>query len=264
MKIISKNKDFYDYMLSYGVDETEVFVRETLNTEKKIEKGESENTIRSLLSVAALRHEENDTKISDDKKTNYRVGLSLLYFCGEMVPLIWLEHWSVQHYLSISEFSTKKESFYTRKAFIEKCNELNISDIDTVIGVRRNIRNSIIKRFENSKKSLNEKRSLNIFTRWSHELKAPYYEIKVNSYKKLNSRDEKYLFDVIVNPMLLDFQFSKYKDGAQTFQSIEQYLFGELKIGQKEMIEISDKDKAHAKGHGGKYSFKNTPTKKRE
>jgi hypothetical protein len=39
MKIISKEKDFYDYMLAYGVDESEVFVREKIEVLKSVEKG---------------------------------------------------------------------------------------------------------------------------------------------------------------------------------------------------------------------------------
>jgi hypothetical protein len=61
------------------------------------------------------------------------------------------------------------------------------------------------------------------------------------------------------NPRLKDFSFQKVKDSVTAFQDIMMYISGVLGVDQRPMVEISDEDKAHKKGHGGKYSFRTPP-----
>lgn len=266
MKIISKEKDFYDYMLAYGVDETEVFVRETYDTYKSIEKGESENTVNALLRMNHFRYEMSAERFNRDESVKYKFGLTLIYFCGEIVPAIWLKYKTIPEkgssYYDLNN-EWKIEHLYTKDDFLNKCRELDIESIDNTIGIKTDIKDRLVKRLNNAKKSMNEREPLRIFNRWSHELMASYYEINVMDYSKDKPMDEKYNFSITVHPILRDLQFSKYKNGTQVFQEVEQYLFGELKAGQRETVEISDEDMAVAKGHGGKYSFKKLPSKKR-
>jgi hypothetical protein len=257
VKIISKEKDFYDYMLAYGVDETEVFVRESFETEKSIEKGESENTIESLLKINRFRYEMNRERFNKDKTISYELGLRVVYFCGDLVPIIWIRHREKNEIWKV-------DFFYDKNDFLNKCNELKIENIENIIRSGIDVKTKIIKRFLEAKKSLNENEPLRMFNKWSHELKSAYYEINIMNYSKKRPMDEKYILPITVYPILKDLQFAKYKNGTQVFQEIEQYLFGELKSGEKDVVEISDKDMAIAKGHGGKYSFKKTPTKKRD
>ena len=69
---------------------------------------------------------------------------------------------------------------------------------------------------------------------------------------------------LVTNAQLKDFQFAKMKDPFTAFQDIYMYISGVLGVDAKPMVQISDKDLAHKRGHGGKYSFKKPPgTKKR-
>jgi len=263
MKIISKEKDFYDYMLAYGVDESEVFVREKIEVLKSVEKGESENTINFLLRMSKFRHIMFNEKVSDDNKISYSFDFILLYFCGKIVPAISIEYKerNSNNFFKVQE--KKKEFFYEEKTFLHKCSSLNIEENNDqdLLGYKN--KKYLIKRLKSSKKYLNESEPLNIFNRWSHELKVSYYSIDIFKISKKRQMDDKFIFNIITNPILRDYQFSKHMDGAQVFQEIEQYLFGELKMSQKNIVEISDRDLAISKGHDGKYSFKNPPSKNR-
>ena len=52
-------------------------------------------------------------------------------------------------------------------------------------------------------------------------------------------------------------------DTYAAFQEVSMFVGGVLPRSTKPMIEISDEDKAHKKGHGGKYSFRTPPKKKK-
>lgn len=267
MKIISKEKDFYDYMLAYGVDETEVFVREPVDTYKSVEKGDSETTVEALMNLNRFRYDMYGERLNEKEDIKYSYGLTVIYFCGEVFPAMILCYKNVppkgSNYYKLGE-EKKYDFFYSVDDFLEKCKELNIEKTEESIGLQKhNVQDRLIKRFKKAQKELNTNEALRIFNQWSHELKAAYYEIHVTDYSKDRPMDEKYKFSVTAHPILRDLRFDKCKDGMQVFQEVEQYLFGELKMGERETVEISDKDMAAAKGHGDKYSFKKMPTKKK-
>ena len=65
---------------------------------------------------------------------------------------------------------------------------------------------------------------------------------------------------LILNPQLKKYEFFKIKDSYTTYQEIYMYLSGVLGVNQKEIINISDKDKIKKKGFD-KFSFKKISTK---
>lgn len=67
---------------------------------------------------------------------------------------------------------------------------------------------------------------------------------------------------IIKNPCLKNFQFQKVLDPVTAFQTLEQYLYGVLGGTEKEVINISDKDRIQQHGFD-KHSFRKLPTKKR-
>ena len=267
MKIISKEKDFYDYMLAYGVDETEVFVREPLDTYKAVEKGDSETTVEALMNLNRFRYDMFSDKLNKAGDVEYSYGMTVVYFCGAIYPAMILRYKNVppkgSNYYMLGE-ERKYDFFYSVDDFLEKCGDLGIEKTEEAVGLRKHdVQERLIKRFKKAQKELNTNEALRVFNQWSHKLKAAYYQIHVTDYSKDRPMDEKYKFSVTVHPILRELRFDKCKDGMQVFQEVEQYLFGELKMGERETVEISDKDMATAKGHGDKYSFKKMPTKKK-
>lgn len=78
--------------------------------------------------------------------------------------------------------------------------------------------------------------------------------LRMYSWKK----DENYL-TLVLNPNLKNLKFYKVKDPITAYQEIYMYLSGVLGSRGPEPLPISDKLKAQAHGHDGKYSFKKAP-----
>lgn len=68
---------------------------------------------------------------------------------------------------------------------------------------------------------------------------------------------------LVINPCLKNLEFYKIKDPYSLFQDIQGYISGVIGVDAKPTVEISDKDMAESKGHGGKYSFRKPPGGKR-
>lgn len=66
-----------------------------------------------------------------------------------------------------------------------------------------------------------------------------------------------------VNPILKDFDFFKVFDAFSAFQEIEMFIGGVLGVGEKEVIEVSDKTKIEGHGFDYKWSFRKESTKKK-
>ena len=66
----------------------------------------------------------------------------------------------------------------------------------------------------------------------------------------------------IVNPLLKDYEFPKIFDAFQAFQEIQMFLGGVLGSNEKNIIEISDKDKIASHGFN-KWSFRKEPQDKK-
>ncbi len=66
----------------------------------------------------------------------------------------------------------------------------------------------------------------------------------------------------IINPLLKDYEFPKLFDAFQAFQEIQMYLSGVLGSNEKDIIEVSDKDKIASHGFD-KWSFRKEPQNKK-
>lgn len=67
---------------------------------------------------------------------------------------------------------------------------------------------------------------------------------------------------MVVSPSLKDLQFYKVKGPIEAYQEIAMYISGVIGVPSNPTVEISDKDKAAAKGHDGPYSFRKPPGKR--
>jgi len=76
-------------------------------------------------------------------------------------------------------------------------------------------------------------------------------------------REYYHQFMLIKNPCLREFDFQRVVDPWTASQEIAQYLGNNLVVQVDPTANISDEDMAAMKGHGGKYSFRTPPKKRR-
>jgi len=86
------------------------------------------------------------------------------------------------------------------------------------------------------------------------KLNVPIFVIDVNP------REEK----LIINDELGQYQFYKLFDSYRAFQEVQMFISGVLGVGNKPIIQISDKDKILGHGYDLKTSFRNPDPPKRK
>ena len=92
-----------------------------------------------------------------------------------------------------------------------------------------------------------------------HEQKVPVFAFNPTHVRRYTWRPEKEYYTLVLNPNLKDIEFYKEKHPVIAFQEIQMYLSGVLGSRSPEPLPVSDKLKAQAHGHDGKYSFKTAP-----
>lgn len=225
MLIVSKFHDYYDGAMIYGQDKDCVYTRNTTEVETKYY-----NTLpysADYLMAGGARLDVNPI---------------LIGFCGKFYPVLELKYTPSTHPF-YAPHTPKDDYIYDAQTYLDfleyqgKC-----------------LRNS--KYFTWGRGSLNDKKGIEAFFSQKYsvldpifrELHTPIFAIR----KKM----------LINNPSLQKLMFFRMIDPPSAFQEIYQYLGGVLGNKEKEIITISDKDKAKQHGHDGKYSFKTPKVKK--
>ena len=248
MYIISKNKDYYDGVVgSVGMDKTLVYERTTTDM--------TENMLKEF------KHSRNGGWRNADRENPFlNIG-----------------------YADIDRKKTKK---YTGKNFfiIGFCGKLylgwklyyKVNGWDLETGEEKEFTNTdIVYGYENVKKFIREsywrgnlQDDINYVTSYDpiemfRELKTPVFvhdtdaEIRRGEYGIIKSNS-----NLIVNPVLKEYEFYKVVDAFAAFQEISMFIGGVLGIGEKEMIEVEDKYKIGQHGFD-KWSFRREPSKKK-
>lgn len=250
MYIQSKFKDFYDSGSAYGVDKTKVFIRHQESFE-------------------IMKHFEN--KITVDRayslyknltyKNKYIISRMGLFLCGEIYPVILISQNDSPS--RDSEFKLSKDYYIYSKSeietyqpiiFQETNGELDLYQIKTLFNDKNNVY-KILNEINETFSSLSfQKALLDIST----ETNSAYF---LFDFHKTYINLEMIVFHIYSHPNLKEIGVSKFKDPLTLYGQIEQYISNQLRVGEPNMIEISDKDKAAAHGHDGKYSFKKPPEK---
>jgi hypothetical protein len=233
MRIISNFKDFYDYGMAFGVDTTEVFERITDTVYIDVARNQ-DFAVLDVVDVVRHFNHKHDSGDNRLKKQNPPMKVYLIFFCGKV-------------YFSFEDL-TKKDHFYS-------IDELNKRLEEYGSNPTKRFNNIDIKSFEKSLEKVAMDQQIAYFIT---DFKRDY---GIESYKKGIGMNSKIEVPIVKYPVLKDFGFQNIMEPHIAFQTLENYLFTTLKVNEKGMVEISDKDKAIAKGHGDKYSFKKTPQK---
>lgn len=244
MLVISKFHDYYDTIAKLGVDKEYVYDR----TEKTI-KGTfgKKDGIRGH-----WPYDEEYGVTKANSTTKYSVHKMVIGFCGKLYPVIVVDKkWSNDKEERYSLYTTDKvhEFFEKEKVSLEDKNRFwSMRDF-----------------------SVKSKKSLDNFFAGSEfkelELEFQRHKVPVFIYGRfpdpkkpiMRGHDKEHL---VLNPKLKDYGFVKVKDPVSAFQDIYMYLAGVLGITHLKTPEFSDKLKAQAKGHDGKYSFRKPPGKR--
>jgi len=246
MRIISKEKDYYDTVQSMGYDPNVCFVR-------KPEEIEGE-----FFSDALFMH--NSSKHEKDMGYDF----TLIGFCGEIYVCLTIEYSEDSNFYNcysiedvdkvMDKFLDKKikkfyyegdrKSYYSRSPYYrEYLKQLFTHDFL--------ITPTMVARYLfSTNKYLNYHNVVKIFM----DKKAPIFTI--------GKKNRKARQKLTLNPILKDFGFQKIKDPYTAYQEIAQYISGVIGIGHPETVEISDKDQRDKKGFD-EWSFKKMPEEKK-
>lgn len=222
MKILSKFHDYYDKACQWGIDTTQLFIR-------------------------------NTTSIASDKRLGYGelytrgIGANsgAIWFCGKLYPYIcvrYLQETCVlvkyEYFFDITSFKTYVENAIPKEGWGTggRFNGGLRSEAESVFGERRRCDVD------------------NYLAPLAQEHKCPYLHIT-------GGGNHRHPDEVELYPVLKDYNFQKVKDPYTAFQDIQSYKFGVLGCNENEVVTISDKDRIAGKGFDTKYGFRTRPHK---
>jgi len=222
MLIISKFHDYYDSALHAGIDKTVVFRRKTEEIEAKEwmqrEKYFQELQLRAWYGNTMYYKDTFYTK----KNVKYELKLFIVGFCGKVYKGVIID--DTYHYNITS----------LRRKMIKLGIIFELNDIS---------------KFEFYAYDCPE---------MIKEKIVSFINVGDKYYSLYQSRLGKAFVSTgiaVINPVLKDYQFYRCMPTYSAFQEIYMYISGVIGTGEKEMIQINDKDMRDKKGFD-KYSFK--------
>jgi len=244
MRIISKFKDYYDGVQSYGQDQELVYIRnrdypEDVNI-KLIDHFDSEGRfyIRETYPYI-LQHPAKDVEQSHVK--SFIIGFCGTLYRGHIIK--WKEH--------IYTSDTDKEILYI-------CyNQEELSEFQRETEYSKSHKHKHYTR----KRSKYERETDYFKVDNQDKLKEIFFRYKTPCFI-IYDREDKYQTNLTINPDLSKYQFYRVKDAFTTFQDISMYLSGVLGVNAPVLIEISNESMAEKKGFGHKYAFRKEPENK--
>jgi hypothetical protein len=228
MRIISRQRDYYDAVMKTGMDREIVYVRETKEVELDKKFG-----LDYLCSKSCGYSDGTDLGSG-----GHSVHLCLLGYCGYIFKIYAVKH-TPKGCEPIEQFFYNFEEF---KEYMLGSGFGSKYDFST----SRWWPGTYQKFEEQDTKALRE-----LF----HQYNTPLFLI--NS-KNRDGKKQK----LTLGPILKDLEFQRQKDPYTAYQDIFQYVAGHLNRPENTMVKISDLDKIHKHGFD-KWSFRKMPTKKK-
>lgn len=231
MKIFSKFRDFYDTASSHGIDKEIVYVRE--QDVIRIPRVEEMPYAYDFSSRAPHNGEMLYVRVS--------VDFILVGFCGTIFPGAHIE-------VKIDDMNLTENYYcYSHESLIKFCAKLG-----HVLEEHRWSWNSRM-----SSKEFFSSPHANWHSQF-HLHKTPIFIVRRDDDSKAKRNHQ-----ILVNPMLKNFNFQTVKDAYSAFQEIQMYVSGVLGASSKPMLKLSDKELAKKRGHDGVYSFRKPPKGKK-
>lgn len=241
MYIVSKHRDYYDKIKSFGIDKTVVYKRETFDIPKK-------------RSHHYISYSERDDFPGPDEKQNqkskYVFRYAVIGFCGSLHPVV----------------QALRYGGTDNGTLLNKTNFYSHSELADFLALR-NLKDRGYSYFRDTDIRIDNPSGLKRFfdpNTWT-KLAGKFREHNTPTFAYTSMKTERGFMNegLRLHPNLSDYDFGKVKDAVTAFQSIYMYLSGVLGTPERPMVKISDKDLAKKRGHDGKYSFR-TPPKTRK
>jgi hypothetical protein len=242
--IDKKKKDYYDGVVgTMGVDKEIVYERKTIETNKEEEFPKEFQRLKGGSIFCNENHFRNLYFYSPKKESKYdEADAFIVGFCGNLYP-----GFRFLKRKRINNQYTDSDSFISNIIYNEK-------------KIKKHLENKHWGRIlEDDLNYIRNYNAMHIF----REYNTPAFIFDLNHDRvslRINHNDEMF----IVNPLLKDYKFYKVFDSFRAFQEIQMFISGVLGIGEKQTIEISDKDKIEQHGYDKKWSFRREPTKKKK
>lgn len=237
MKIISKFKDYYDGAASLSGDTDLTYKRENKLGKLRVHRDEIYKGYQNF-SFNYIEYLVEDFQGDKVKKMRpFIVG-----FCGKLYPGI-----------EIEDRLSEKTSWYDIKSL-----ELHLKEVDhkvhsTVFKPDDRMMKYLTGFFENKD---NYQDAIKALT----NLDEPVFVINDFHLERDKNTTDYAFVKYETNPKLKSYDFFKVFDAYITFQELYMFLGGKASP-EKELIQISDKDKIQQHGFDPKYGFRNTPSK---
>jgi len=226
MKIISKFHDYYDTVLAFGDDPNVLYFRKQIELlDRRFEKYRKDTSTRYSL------NDPYNTKALSKNMTG------IVFFCGKRYRFVKLSY-------MINSYESVCKTFY------------DFESIDRFILTHYKGQKRSIKRYFTKDKyeKTSDQDKLKIY--WNDVYyERDNYDNNVNYHQEFKSpvfmtyTTDKYSEEnVIINPVLKDFEFQKVFDAFSAYQELDMFMSGVMRSPEKEMIQISDEDQRDKKG----------------
>ena len=232
MKIISKFKDYYDSVSHQYLDKETIYFRktETVNLECRFGRASHYPTVRNFHVLP------------------WTIRFQIIGFCGNFYPVI-----------QFSLPPVKDKADYVVGLYSKE--ELNKFVVDNQIQIShgrpsqsKTYYHEELADFERFFNNTEKFKSLEPIFR-KHNVPVFAFSCEDNSRYGRRLSGDPYL---ILNPFLKEYSFAKVKDPFSAHQELYQFIGGYLRQPEREMVEISDRDKIHKHGFD-KWSFRRLP-----
>lgn len=236
MRIISKFHDYYDTALSYGIDTTLIYDRQTVEIDLK------EDVPNEIYKLLRMHNNSYGRKFNTEL---YVVG-----FCGTFYPV----------YRLVDTNSTPVIKDFTRFVYssddvVAFLTDMKLSDALVTFNKTQKARDLKYSFRSIFSKQIFERNIAKSHTsdELFHKYKTPIMLFKTtDGYRRKTT--------LVLNPQLKDYDFFRKFDAFTSFQNISMYLGGVIGNNEDAIVNVSDKDMRDAKGFDD-WSFKTLPTK---
>ena len=257
MKIISKFKDYYDYMAYLGIDEKCVYYRQEhkLNSDDYPDWPWKKKTADGYYRRGPELHWLTFNTGLNAKEDQPSLYTGSVYFCGkkylcwiyiEPQQVRWTGHWTV----------IDSERSYRIIWDIDEVLELVLKNTPKRKSYSKNWAKES---YNHYKDKLVTKVDDSIFELFGCPIIASFSVEETNIYEGWPRRSyETYnvIYSHYANANLKERSFHNVVDAQKAWQELQMYLLGVLKVGEKDIVEVSNESKIKKGGFDLKTSFR--------
>ena len=249
MRIISKYKDYYDNAQIYGIDTTQIFVRnEELVLTEKVHQFQSTGYHAEKFTIYGLpNHKLN---------INYFV----VGFCGYL-------YIGCQFTVSKNDIIIEAQTFYHFNR-VHKYFKKLIVKYPIEINYRNPTTKEVFRRINVTLNRHKELKSVAAINDYFVKFNTPTFVFHIKSYlpeRYLQFRTTNYLntkIQIVKNPILKKLDFYRAVTPVECFQKINQYRFGVLTELNQKTSKQTNIEKVRSHGFDAKYGFRTRPKRK--